>query len=94
MTSRNKLSRRERDARMKLVQELRLNKNGQRGLDQYVARSGHKYEEVRRNKKYGAAYTFELNTKNVAETMEKLGIDPVSISHTFRRLFIAISEII
>lgn len=85
MTSRNKLSRREREARTKLIQERNLDKERQRGLDRYAAR-GHKYTEILRNVRNGQCYTFTLNTKKLTRAMRKIGMSANEVASSFSKM--------
>ena len=85
MTSRNKLSRREREARTKIIQECNLNRRGQQALDRYAAR-GHKYAEILRNVRNGQCYTFTLNTKKLTRAMRKIGMSANEAAGSFSKL--------
>lgn len=85
MTSRSKLSRREREARTKIIQECNLDKQGQRGLDRYAAR-GHKYTEILRNARNGQRYTFTLNTKKLTRAMRKIGTSANEAAGSFSKM--------
>lgn len=100
MTSRSKLSRREREARTKIIQECNLNKQGQRGLDRYATR-GHEYTEILRNVRNGQCYTFTLNTKKLTRAMRKIetsanetaGSFSKLANAVFRRIAVMIAEV-
>lgn len=83
--NRNKLSRREREARTKIIQERNLDKQGQRGLDRYAAR-GHKYTEILRNARNGQSYTFTLNAKKLTLAMRKIGTSANEAASSFSKM--------
>lgn len=85
MKQKSKLSRREREARTKIIQECNLDKQGQRGLDKYAAR-GHKYTEILRNVRNGQCYSFTLNTEKLTRAMRKIGTSANEAASSFSKM--------
>lgn len=83
--NRSKLSRREREARMKIIQECNLDKERQRSLDKYAAR-GHKYTEILRNVRNGQRYTFTLDIGKLTRAMRKTGTSANEAASSFSKL--------
>lgn len=101
MTNRRKLSRRERKARMKIIQTCHLNKDGQTALDKYAEKSRRKYAEIWESVKCGANYLFMLNTKKLTRAMRKIGTSANEAASSFskmaavafRRIAVMIAEV-
>lgn len=85
MKQKSKLSRREREARTKIIQECNLDKQGQRNLDMYAAR-GHKYTEILINMRNGQFYSFGMNTKKLTRAMRKVGTSANEAAGSFSKL--------
>ena len=83
--NRCKLSRLEREARTKIIQECNLEKERQRGLDRHAAR-GHKYTEILGNVRNGQRYTFTLNAKKLTRAMRKVGMSANEAANSFSKI--------
>lgn len=92
MTSRNKLSRREREARTKIIQECNLNRQGQQALDRRYEFSGETYTEIRERIRDGSDYVFLLSVNRLAQAVRKIGTTAKETTNALRRLAIALAE--
>lgn len=92
MTSRNKLSRREREARTKIIQECNLNRLGQQALDRYYEFGAETYTEIREHIRDGSAYLFLLSVNRLAQAARKIGTAAKDAANAFRRIAIALAE--
>lgn len=92
MTNRNKLSRREREARTKIIQECNLDRQGQQALDRYYEYSVETYTEIREHIRDGSAYVFLLSVNRLAQAVRKIGTTAKEAANAIRRIAIALAE--
>lgn len=95
--NRSKLSRREREARTKIIQECNLDRQGQQALDRYYEFSVETYTEIRERIRDGSAYEFLLSVNilaqaRLAQAARKTGTTAKDAANAFRRFSIAIAE--
>ena len=90
--NRSKLSRREREARAKIIQECNLDRKGQQALDRYYEFSVETYTEIREHIRDGSAYEFLLSVNRLAQAARKIGTTAKETANAFRRISIAIAE--
>lgn len=86
------MSRRERVARTKIIQEHHYNKEEQRRLDWYVAEYGMTYHWVYTSVKGGAILTFMVSNgcTRLSTYMARLTYSAAAASEAFRKLAMAI----
>lgn len=88
----SKLSRREREARTKIIQECNLDRQGQQALDRYYEFSVETYTEIREHIRGGLYYAFLLSVNRLAQAARKIGTTAKDAANAFRRISIAIAE--
>lgn len=92
MKQKSKLSRREREARTKIIQERNLNRQGQQALDRYYEFSVETYQEILERIRDGSAYSFLLSVNKISQAMRKTRTTAKEASYAFRRFAIAFAE--
>lgn len=89
-----RLSRRERTARTKIIQEHHYNKRQQRRLDQYVVQYHTTYQWVYTSIKGGAILTFmaEIGVEQLSAVFLKATFSVFAATEAFRKMAAALKE--